>query len=59
MTEQAGLGDLLEVITTRNAMRACTCGHTKKKHKQSGRCRKRCTCDWALRKAVRKGRRNG
>lgn len=55
---QAGISDLLNIITTRNALPPCTCQHTLKKHKRSGRCRKGCTCDYALRKDERKRRRN-
>jgi hypothetical protein len=34
------------------------CRHTNKHHKQSGRCRGNCPCDYALRKAQRKERAN-
>ena len=53
---EADLNVLLNVLMTRNALRPCTCRHTAKHHKQSGRCRKGCTCDWAERKAERKRR---
>lgn len=55
--QEADLNTLLNVLTTRNAMAPCTCGHTAKKHKRSGHCRKSCTCDWALRKHDRKRKR--
>jgi hypothetical protein len=57
--EQADLNTLLNVLTTRNALRGCDCGHTSKHHKQTGRCRKDCVCDWAARKAERKRRSAG
>jgi hypothetical protein len=55
---EADLRRLVEVLRTRNAMKPCTCPHTRKKHKQSGRCRKGCDCDFALRKAERKRKRD-
>lgn len=35
-------------------LRNCTCQHTPKKHKQSGRCRGECDCNAAALKAERK-----
>jgi hypothetical protein len=31
-------------------MKKCRCGHTFKHHKRSGRCRKECPCEYALKK---------